>query len=93
MPSVVNCVLQMKQDLNMRWADSIKETTAFCLQDLSKPVTDRMLWRTLIHRITVEATLRYIEHNPPFRFGSAMGDCVMYNVLVSFQVGTHIPGM
>lgn len=38
---------------NMRWIDSTKEATGLRLQDLSKDVNCRIVWRFLIHRVTV----------------------------------------
>lgn len=36
---------------NLRWIDSIKETTDPSLHDLSKAVNDRTFWRTIICRV------------------------------------------
>ena len=37
---------------NERWIDSINETISMSLQELSRAVEERMLWISLIHRVT-----------------------------------------
>ena len=42
----------------MRQFDSMKEGTALSMQDLSKDVDDRMIWRSVIHIVTTSQKQR-----------------------------------
>ena len=39
---------------NMRWTDSLKETTGLGSQELSRTAEDRTFWRALIHKVDAE---------------------------------------